>query len=121
MTWLDLSILILSCQRLTSLWFEEINRPIRERIVKRGGRWNYLASCPICISVWAGGVVVGLWMTPIQPVVIALAISGGVLFLDRITGLLGQPNPVHKVAQELAALRNTVSEITLEPVENGKR
>jgi hypothetical protein len=80
---LDLAVMILATQRLTSLWFEEINKPIRFRFINKGGRFSYLAGCRLCISLWASAAIYGLWHVPYAPILIwILALSSGMLALE---------------------------------------
>jgi len=91
MTGLEFLVLLLATQRLTTVWFEEIATPVRNRLVHRGGRVGYLASCRLCVSVWAGAVIYGLWqLSVIRPLVWVLALSGGMLLLE--TAAMGMRN-----------------------------
>lgn len=64
LTALDLLLLALATQRLTSLWFEEFSSPVRNRMIQRGGRWEYFARCPLCVSMWAAGLATLCYALP---------------------------------------------------------
>jgi hypothetical protein len=82
-TGLDLVVLVLATQRLTSLWFEEITSPIRFWLSSKAGKVGYLAGCRLCISLWAAAVIYGLWYVPYAFILIGiLALSGGSLVLE---------------------------------------
>jgi hypothetical protein len=118
MTTADVLVLCLAAWRLLGLWFEEIFRPVRERLVARGGKLAYGANCQFCVSVWAAGVVTALWMfarTPGAFLTLTLAASGAVVLMQH---LVTRPSsPAQNVAADRdAMLRNELmlmrSEIT---------
>lgn len=78
-------LLSFAAHRLWALWFgAEIVRPLRERMMQRGGRLAYLAGCQFCVSVWAGAAAVGIYALPYgEWGVLALAAGNLVTFLDR--------------------------------------
>lgn len=109
----DLVVGLLATHRLQSLWFEEIMRPVRDRLLKvKSARLQYLASCPLCISVWSAAVVMGLlwWQYGWFPVG-ALALSSAALSFDRLVMRLAAPNGI---SDELRRLNQQISTVILE-------
>src|SRR5262245_54271967 len=111
MALIDGLVLALATQRLMSLWFEELCRVPREWLARRAGRLAYLAGCQLCISVWAAGVVAGLWMLPFGRMPVAvLALSGAALFLDALARAALAPG---RIATEVAKLTQAVQAVSV--------
>ena len=88
-----LLLVALAALRLTNLWLtEEIARHPREWVIRRGGRLAYLAGCPNCLSVWAAGLTLALWVlggAVGQATVTVLAASAIALLINHIQNVLG--------------------------------
>lgn len=76
---LDLLTDVLATARITRLVTEdEIAQPLRDAMEQSGSeKLEYLATCPYCVSVWAG-LLVTLKIVP-KPVRRALALSEAVV------------------------------------------
>lgn len=98
----DLLIIALAAWRLAYMLTSEdgplaVFKRARDTLMKRAmnndydlqpGTWGALFSCVYCMSIWTGAVCYGLWFTPLQPVVIVLAVSAVGLMLASYTGLM---------------------------------
>lgn len=87
MSWLDYVIIALATWRLAYFIAREdgpwlIAQRIRARFPLGG-----LTSCLYCASFWTGALAFGLWLTPLQPIVVILALSGAALMLASYTGV----------------------------------
>lgn len=87
MTLTDFLILALATWRTAHLAVNE-DAPFRlmARIRARtmlGGALN----CVYCMSIWTAALMLALWFTPLQPVVMAMALSGAALMLRSYTGV----------------------------------
>ena len=117
MTITDFVILGVACHRLTGMWFEEIAAPARRWLMRRQNRLAYLSQCPVCLSVWAGGAVLGVWHTPLWPLVAVIALSGAAIVLGQIVSI---GTGSQQIAREVSALRTSIDKLTIEAVDNGK-
>ncbi len=63
MSWLDLTIMILATHRAIALWFgPTFFQYVRGWLMKRHPVIDQLVNCPICMSVWIGGLVAISWL-----------------------------------------------------------
>jgi hypothetical protein len=111
MTVLIFACLALATMRLSSLWFEEIARPVHEWANRMGGKIAFGANCPLCVSVWAAALSVALWIIPGGIFVLyVLAVSSAALVAERVLRTLGPSS----IAAELARLTQTMQQVTIE-------
>lgn len=84
---LDLLILALATWRLAYLLVRETGpfglfTRLRARTTLGG-----VLNCTYCMSIWTAALMAALWLTPLQPIVWALAVSGAALMLASYTGV----------------------------------
>lgn len=109
MGFFEFFVMVLGTQRLTGIWFEEIARPLRERVQRATSpKLRYLAGCPLCISVWAAFGVAALWQHSYgRFVVTALALASGVNLAELLAKFAWRESPVataiHQVGREMNA------------------
>lgn len=105
----ELLVLALATTRLLFLWFtQDIFKWPRTKLGQLNGWVDYLVNCPICMSVWVGAGVYGVWLWQ-SWVVWALALSALAGPLHRLLTLVEiyQPgsNAPDSLADRVAALR----------------
>jgi hypothetical protein len=75
----DFALIGLAAHRLWAIWlFSELVAPLRNKLVAKGGKIGYLASCQFCISVWAGLLATGLFMLGEIGYTLSAALAAGV-------------------------------------------
>jgi hypothetical protein len=88
----DLLVLCLATWRLAYMVTREsgpfdVFTTLRERLPLGG-----LTSCIYCASVWAALLLLLLWHTPAQPLLLVLAIAGGALMFGSYSGANHPPS-----------------------------
>ena len=84
---LDFLILALATWRTAHL---AVNEDAPFRLMARiRARWMFggALNCVYCMSIWTAALMLALWLTPLQPVVIVAAVSGAALMLRSYTGV----------------------------------
>ena len=106
---MTLILLSLAAHRLWAIWHgAEIARPFRERIVRRGGKIGYLASCEFCTSVWAGllATLFWPWISWLEVPIYALAAGVGVAVVQKTFDLMEFITAYPRVVGMALSVRN---------------
>lgn len=119
MSFVELLILGLAAHRFWAIWlFAEIARPLREKLIQRGGYIAYLSNCQFCLSVWSGFLAWLLWSLGWagEWTVIGFALGSVLQFVDKAYALLTTTQAVMTDAVRLGMIA-----LNVHPAQQGQK